>query len=119
MHATKEMEQNLETPLSLVELADRTGVSKRTLHRLFQEHTDLSPMQYYRDRRLLHARQLILQSDFSVTQAAFAAGFSSLPAFSRAFQKRYGCSPFKLKIEIDAHGNRIFVPATSTKLLNR
>jgi len=72
-------------------IADRTGISVRNLHRLFQ-HSGTTVSQYIRDRRLELAKLLLRSPDRrhqNVSTIAFDCGFESLATFYRVF--RHGC----------------------------
>jgi AraC family transcriptional regulator of adaptative response / DNA-3-methyladenine glycosylase II len=70
---------------SVEALASRVAVSPRHLRRLFMLKLGATPGQVHQMQRLLLARQLLTESTLSVTQVAFAAGFSSVRRFNGAF----------------------------------
>ncbi len=87
------MEANLEEPMSLDELAQHVGLSRRQLERLFQKHLRCVPTRYYLELRLARARQLLLQTSMSIVDVAFACGFVSAPHFSKCYRDFYGIPP--------------------------
>ena len=87
------MRQNLEAPLTCQELADASNMSARQMERLFKQHLQYSPGQYYLHLRLEKTQQLLRQSSLSVLQIATACGFSSTSYLARCYQKKYACSP--------------------------
>ena len=87
------MEQQLETPLSSDVLAQRIGVTRRQLERLFQEHLSATPGGFYLQLRLGRARHLLRQSSMGVLEIAVACGFASASAFSRAYRRQFSVSP--------------------------
>ncbi|MCG6656912.1 GlxA family transcriptional regulator [Halomonas campisalis] len=87
------MEQHLEVPLSLAEVASRSGVSPRQLQRLFEQHLGSSPRQWYLQQRLARAWRLLTETDMDVLSVGLACGFSSSSSFARAFRAHYGQSP--------------------------
>ncbi|MBB1486785.1 GlxA family transcriptional regulator [Oceanospirillum sediminis] len=87
------MENNLEEPISLDELACFVDVSRRQLERMFLKYVDCSPSRYYLRLRLDRARQLLKQSNMSIVEIAAACGFISTPHFSRCYRKHIGVSP--------------------------
>jgi AraC family carnitine catabolism transcriptional activator len=86
------IEANPETPLSLVELAKRAGVSPRYLQKLAQRELGISIMEYSLSVRLSKARDLVLHTDMPMFEIAAATGFSAAAVFARAFKQRYGKS---------------------------
>lgn len=84
------MENNLEDPLELDELARYVGLSRRQIERLFQTFLHSSPSRHYLELRLTRARRLLLQGNASVVEVAMACGFVSSHHFSRCFRDYFG-----------------------------
>ncbi|PLX38492.1 MAG: AraC family transcriptional regulator [Hyphomicrobiales bacterium] len=87
------MESHLAEPLTLAQIADKTGLSRRHVERLFRQLLGRSPARYYLDLRLDRARHLLLQSDMSIVEVAIACGFVSASHFSKCYRELYGRSP--------------------------
>jgi transcriptional regulator GlxA family with amidase domain len=87
------MESNLDTPLTIHELATRAKLTRRQLHRLFRHHTAMSPTGYYRDLRLRHARLMTLNTTAPIVEIAERAGFSTHSHFTRCYRRRFGVAP--------------------------
>jgi transcriptional regulator GlxA family with amidase domain len=85
---------NLEDPdLGPEALAAAGAMSVRTLNRLFGAF-GATPMRWVWSQRLEASRASLLQGEVrSVTDAAFAHGFSDLGHFSRSFKRTFGISP--------------------------
>jgi transcriptional regulator GlxA family with amidase domain len=91
--AISAMEGNLDTPLAVNELADRAGLTRRQLHRLFRHHTHMSPREYYRDLRLRHARLMLLNTITPILEVAVSTGFTTHSHFTKCYRQRFGVSP--------------------------
>lgn len=87
------MEANVEEPLTAVELARAAGLSLRQVQRMFQESLGTTPSKYYLKLRLRRARELLLQSQMSVTEIAITCGFQSTCHFSKSYRALYGRTP--------------------------
>lgn len=87
------MEANLEEPMTLEELAQLNEISVRQLERLFHNHLQRKPSQYYLELRLSRARQLLLNSESQVRDIALACGFVSPAHFSKCYSRFFGVSP--------------------------
>jgi len=87
------MEANLSEPLSLVEIAERVGLSRRQIERLFRQEMGRSPARYYLEIRLDRARHLLIQSTMPVVEVAVACGFVSASHFSKCYREVYARSP--------------------------
>ena len=93
------MEANLTEPLSLVEIADFAGLSRRQIERLFRQHMGRSPARYYLEIRLDRARHLLIQSALPVVEVAVACGFVSASHFSKCYRELYARSPQQERVE--------------------
>lgn len=87
------MAAHLESEIRSHEMARHAGISARQLERLFRRHTGFSPMQMLLELRLSRAFALLNETNLAPLDIAVAAGFNSLPLFSRHFRRRFGCSP--------------------------
>ncbi|SEE41922.1 transcriptional regulator, AraC family with amidase-like domain [Rhizobiales bacterium GAS188] len=91
------MEERIDAPSSIAELARRAGMTARGLQKLFRRHLDTSPGAYYLNLRLAAARRMLELAGRPVLEAAAQTGFTSSSAFARAFRRRYGISPGRVK----------------------
>ena len=96
------MEANLSEPLTLVEIAEYAGLSRRQIERLFRQNMGRSPARYYLEIRLDRARHLLLQSALPVVEVAVACGFVSASHFSKCYRELYGRSPQQERAERQA-----------------
>ena len=79
------------------DLGARLGVSARHLRRLFAEHVGATPDQLARSRRAHFARRLLDDTDLTITDIAFAAGFGSVRQLNRACHEVFRASPVALR----------------------
>lgn len=96
VRAIEIMQANLETGMNLDAIADEVGCSRRQLERLFNRAFAMTPAKYYRQLRLDYGHRLLVETNISPIGAAMAAGFVSLPHFSRCFRERFGATPSKI-----------------------
>ncbi|WP_144394752.1 hybrid sensor histidine kinase/response regulator transcription factor [Pleionea sediminis] len=82
-----------EENFSVSQLAELMNISASKLLRQCKKWLDCSPTQFIKTRRLETARQLLLRGNVSVSEAAYAVGFISLSAFSRAYADYHGTPP--------------------------
>ncbi len=83
----------LDRAWTLEDLVREVGTSRSALMEKFVRLVDASPMQYLRSRRLLRASEQLTCDGRSISEIAFAAGYESETAFSRAFKREFGISP--------------------------
>ncbi len=89
------MAANLGNPLPFETLCRLIHHSPAAVGRAFRRHLGQPPMERYRRLRLAKAREL-LQSGRSVTEAAFAAGFSSSQHLATLFRRYFRESPSRV-----------------------
>jgi AraC-like DNA-binding protein len=92
------MVSHVAEPISLSQLERRSGYSRRTLQRAFQERFGCGPMQWLRRRRLELALGQLSNADATdtVSTIALRCGYLSLANFSRDFSRAYGRSPAEI-----------------------
>ncbi len=91
------MEEAVEDPLAIPEIARRAGCSQRRLERSFAATLAVTPTQYYRAMRLGAARHLLLETGQTVADIAARTGFSSAAILSRAYRTYFGYPPIETR----------------------
>ena len=94
------MENNIESPLPLPTIASRCNLSLRQIERLFHKYRNLTPSQYYLSLRLMHAKQLLLNTNRSVIDISIATGFETQSYFTACYRKHFGSSPRSHRSEV-------------------
>jgi AraC family transcriptional regulator of adaptative response / DNA-3-methyladenine glycosylase II len=87
-------------------LAERLGVGERQLRRLFRQHLGASPIAVAQTRRVLFAKQLIVETTMPMTEVALASGFSSIRRFNATFHTLYRRPPRELRRSSSAVGEQ-------------
>ncbi len=89
---------NLDRPIHLCDLEERSGYSQRSLRNVFQERFNCGPTHWIRTQRLEAARQRLLDParNDTVSSVAMAYGYQHLSQFSRDFQSTYRIKPSDL-----------------------
>ena len=86
--------QNIDAAnLDISFLTDKLNMSHSTCYRKIKGLTGLSPNEYVRRLRLTKAAELLKQNEMSITEVAYACGFSSLSYFRTCFKEVYDVSP--------------------------
>ncbi len=78
---------------SVGDLRRELSYSSAHLNRLFQEHFGVSPYEYLQGHKFRYARNLLRNTDMSVTAIAYAIGYTNLSHFFEQFKQRYGTTP--------------------------
>ena len=87
------MEQHIDEPIGIADIASRTRLSVRMLEYLFRQTLNMSPAAYYRRLRLQTARRLVVDTRLQLQEIAIRTGFNSLSSFSRRFKNYYRQTP--------------------------
>jgi AraC family transcriptional regulator, transcriptional activator FtrA len=87
------LEENIDEPFSVADVAARAHMSSRTLARRFRAETGEGLAEWVARHRVERAQALLEDTDRPVAQVAHDAGFGSVEALRRHFQARVGTSP--------------------------
>lgn len=85
-----------QVPLSLSDLCQAAGVGKSSIYKAFHSICGEPPLSYFRKRRLMQARTLLLNArneHGAVRQVAMDCGFTELGRFSVQYRQMFGESP--------------------------
>lgn len=82
---------------SLVQLAERLGISDRYLRQLFNQHLGMSPKRYSLYQQCLFAKQLLQQTKLPIIQVALASGFDSVRRFNDCFKAELKLTPSQVR----------------------
>jgi AraC family transcriptional regulator of arabinose operon len=83
---------------TLPELAKLAGLSTSRFRTVFRQVTGTSTVRYLNWLRINRARALLMEGDYTVTEAAEAVGFSDVYYFSRLFRKMTGTNPSTYRV---------------------
>ncbi len=84
---------HFQDPLTLQNVLEHTSMSRATFSRHFPQFTGQSFTTFLQQFRLEYSRRLLIESNCSITEAAFEAGFQNLSHFNRLFRKRWSQTP--------------------------
>lgn len=94
----------LDSDIDIEAVASHSGLSLRNFHYLMKKYTGQSPYQYIRGRRLIKAREAIIQDypdSVSIAQQAFNWGFQHAGRFSSYYRQHFGQYPKQTLSELD------------------
>ena len=89
--------EELESSLTIQQVAEDLGMSYSNFRKLFKEHTGLSPATYQQDLRLQRAKELLSTTDMSIKEIAYRLNFESPDYFSSKFKIKTGRKPSDLR----------------------
>ena len=83
--------------LTVGKIAESVGVSETHLRRIFSARAAISPVRYVNYLRIEKAKNMLLESNYTVGDVARLSGFSDSYYFSREFKKHTGLSPSEFR----------------------
>ncbi len=87
------VQKNYADKITLDDIAAAGNVSKSTCLVIFKKYLQDTPTNYLIGYRLKRAMRMLKDNNLSITDIAFAVGFSGVSYFAETFRKNYGCSP--------------------------
>jgi transcriptional regulator GlxA family with amidase domain len=87
------IEAHLNDTVELVELAAIAGLSIFHFARQFKQSAGVTPHYYLIRSRIERARELLAGTDLSLSEIAFATGFSDQSHLTRHFRQMIGMTP--------------------------
>ena len=91
------VEAHLSESVDLVALASVVGLSIHHFARGFKQSAGVTPHHYVTQKRVEHARDMLVQSDLSVSEIAIAVGFADQSHLTRHFRQMLGITPGQLR----------------------
>ncbi|WP_405402575.1 GlxA family transcriptional regulator [Paracoccus sp. Ld10] len=92
------MDQNIEEPIAIPDMAARLGSSAKNLHRRFVDNLGTTPGKVYRYRRLVAVRSLVENTNLSIAEITTRCGYENASSMTRAFKQQFGTTPIALRI---------------------
>lgn len=96
------IDNNFDKDIRLVDIANKLYVSDQYLSRSFSNEIGMPMNEYLIRKRLEKVRKDLLETEKSITDIAFSAGFSNINSFNRLFKKYQGLTPSEFRKEIKA-----------------
>ncbi len=81
------------SPLTLTELTQKLNISHTKLNFLFKKVMNMTVFEFIRKKRLDYSFKLLIETELSISEISYEAGWSNPGHFTREFKKLYGVSP--------------------------
>jgi len=89
--------QNMDNPLTIVELAHRVGLNDYKLKKGFKQIYGTTIFNYFMGARMERAKSLLEDTSIPIMDIAFMTGYRNISNFITAFRKNFGGSPGSLR----------------------
>ena len=83
------IQQNYMGKILLREFGEQFHLSEKYISRYFKEHFHITLSQYVTYLRLEHAKQMLQETDISVTEVAMQSGYQNISYFIRSFKNAW------------------------------
>ncbi len=104
------LDRSYNAPISIEDLSREVALSPYYLIRAFKRVYKQTPHQYLVGLRIARAKELLRNSDLSVTEICVAVGFESLGSFSTLFRKVAGISPSAYRVSSHPTPTPTYIP---------
>ncbi|WP_299613422.1 GlxA family transcriptional regulator [uncultured Tateyamaria sp.] len=91
------MQDNIEVPLSIPDIAREVGCTQKTLEQRMRATLGMTPTATYRRQRLHAAMRLVQGTELPVAEIASRCGYENASAMTRAFKSVFGQSPHTMR----------------------
>lgn len=91
------IEQNLNEKITLNDICEKVNLSKYYLFRKFKNTVGMTVTEYIEFSRISKAKQLLINSDETISEIAIRTGFDSAAYFSKIFKANTGLTPTNFK----------------------
>ncbi len=98
--AVQYIQDHLDRHISVDELVEEACMSKSTFYRHFSEEFEMSPLEYITRERIVRARDLLADSENTVTSVSHELGFSSTSHFIDTFKEHEGMTPKQYQLQV-------------------
>lgn len=89
--------KNIDSPLSVTDLAERVGLHADYLTRIFKKNTGVSIKRYIENERMETAKLLLKTTNLPVTIISERAGYASYSNFTKNFHRLIGITPTEFR----------------------
>ncbi len=96
------LQQHVQKPVVLADVARKFGMSVRTFNRRFKDATGKTPSQYLQELRIDMAKDLLRTSNLSIAEIAWQVGYQDMSYFAQLFRKMLATTPGQYRATVRA-----------------
>lgn len=110
MIARKYMEDNWRERFNIDKIANEVNLSSSHLSRLFKKHIGITPHEYYINIKVNKIKEMLLNSDLTISEAFSACGVDYHGYYARLFKEKTGFTPTEYRelvnLDQESHNHR-------------
>ncbi|MDH6251436.1 AraC-like DNA-binding protein [Chryseobacterium sp. H1D6B] len=95
----KYVDENYHKNIKVEEIGKIIGINQNTIRKEFKAQYHLTITDYISELRMLKAKKLIINKEMMIKEISIECGYEYVQNFTRAFKKKFGVSPEKLRNE--------------------
>ncbi|MFC3159812.1 AraC-type DNA-binding protein [Chryseobacterium arachidis] len=95
----KFVDENYNKNIKVEEIGKLIGINQNKIRKEFKAQYHVTVSDYIADLRMLKAKKLIINKEIMIKEIAIECGYEYVQNFTRAFKKKFGVSPEKLRTE--------------------
>lgn len=93
------IDNKLDQPFSLDELAEELHINKYRLCREFSKYYNMPPLRYLNHKKVEKAKELLFSTNLTITEISTRLGIETVNHFIQLFKKETGATPLAYKQE--------------------
>ncbi|MGC5744834.1 helix-turn-helix transcriptional regulator [Chryseobacterium sp. NFX27] len=93
----KFIDENYHKNIRAEDIGKLTGINQNKIRKEFKSQYKMTVADYISELRMLKAKKMIIDKEIMVKEIAIECGYEYVQNFTRAFKKKFGVSPEKLR----------------------
>ncbi|MBK1894959.1 helix-turn-helix transcriptional regulator [Chryseobacterium paridis] len=93
----KFVDENFHKNIRIEEMGKLIGINQSTMRKEFKSQYNITITDYISELRMLKAKKMIINKEIMIKEISIECGYEYVQNFTRAFKKKFGLSPEKLR----------------------
>jgi AraC-like DNA-binding protein len=95
----KFVDENYHKNIKVEDIGKLIGINQNKIRKEFKTQYNITVSDYIAELRMLRAKKLIINQEILIKEIAIECGYEYVQNFTRAFKKKFGVSPEKLRMQ--------------------
>lgn len=87
------IDNNFQRNISVIQMAEYLGINRSYFSTLFKKRMGLSVQEYLIQYRMNKAKEMLVHSNYTISEIAFSTGYTDYFSFIKSFKKNTGSTP--------------------------